>query len=122
MSEQLEQRTFTLFSVTKNRRVAHTGGSGNTSGESLEYARRLVAAWNAVKGIETADLEMDPSVNLLSLHVARADAATALLDEAQTKMQWFVDRCNLGEIRSRKTKAAFESFLDKLDAKPREGE
>jgi len=92
--EQLEQRSLTIFSITKNRRVAHTGGMGNRSDECEEYARRIVASWNACKGIETETLEsraVEPcdicgaaSHNLRANRAeARADTATALLTEAR---------------------------------------
>ena len=51
-------------------------------------ARRLVAAWNACRGLKTADLEPgDPSVNLYELHIARADAAEAMFFEAQASFE-----------------------------------
>ena len=97
MSEQLEQRSLMVFSTTKDRRVAHTGGQGNSSEECEEYARRLVAAWNACAGIETGRLEsmnvdsaLSNMADLCSSNVtereqaeARADEATRLLAEAR---------------------------------------
>lgn len=37
-----------------------------------------------------------------------------LLKEAVALMQTFVNRCEAGEIRSVKTKAAFKEFLDRI--------
>jgi hypothetical protein len=45
-------------------------------------ARRIVACVNACKGLRTEDLEMDPSVDLYQLHIARSDAAEARAEEA----------------------------------------
>lgn len=60
----------------------------------LANARRIVAAWNACKGIETETLERedftDARVSTVGQAQARADAAEAALAEAVGSMQEIV--------------------------------
>ena len=109
--EQFEQRTFQIFSLTKNRRVAHAGGQGNNSVTSLEYARRIVACLEACKGIETEVLEarsVEPcDICGAASHNLRANKAEARAEEAERLLRWampLAEQC-LEEVRQKRLQA-----------------
>ena len=59
----------------------------------------------------------------LAAEVLRLRAVVEAGEELAEKAQWFIDRCERGEVRSVKSKAAFEIALDAYRASqaPREG-
>ena len=73
----------------------------DTSGVSETRARRMVTCYNAVLGIPSEQIERDAK---LYPHVG----------EMHDLIVWFCERVMKGEVRSKRTYAAFMEFLNKL--------
>ncbi len=66
-----------------------------------------------VKHIEWLTEELKDYEKSNEMFEQENDGLIQRVNELAEAMQWFVDRCDLGEVRSRKTYARFKELLNK---------